>query len=196
MASTTRRTTLRQQREEARAKIVAAAEDALRSRPFRDVSVDEVMQSAGLARTLFYRHFDDLADLALRVAAPAFEDLLSVHTRGAEDAPLTEASLREAIAQAVSVFADHGPLIRAISEAASHDQHVETVYAGVVDRYVALTARLLERTGAPDAHDRARALTVMNVAYLIDAFGGDQRITEAEAVAMVMVVWTPLVFGG
>jgi len=192
LASDTRRVTLRQQREEARAKIVAAAEDALRNRPFREVSVDEVMQAAGLARTVFYRHFDDLSDLVLRVAAASFEDLLSVHDREADAAPLTEANLREAIAQAVSVFAAHGPLIRAISEAASHDAHVETVYASVVDRYIALTERLLARAGVPDAAARARALTVMNVAYLIDAFGGEPRATEAQALDMVMAVWTPL----
>src|SRR5215211_5035706 len=41
-----------------------AARALLRDRPFAALTVGAVMEQAGLARTVFYRHFDDLADLA------------------------------------------------------------------------------------------------------------------------------------
>ena len=58
-----RRVRLRAERGANRAAIVVAAEGALRERPFREVSVEELMQAAGLARTQFYRYFDDKEDL-------------------------------------------------------------------------------------------------------------------------------------
>ncbi len=51
---------------ESRERIVAAATELVRRRAYAELSVDEVMREAGLGRTIFYRHFDDLADLLLR----------------------------------------------------------------------------------------------------------------------------------
>ena len=52
MSTAGRRTTQRRQRGETRALIVAAAEDALRTRRFREVNVEDVMEAAGLTRTI------------------------------------------------------------------------------------------------------------------------------------------------
>ena len=59
-----RRAAASTRREAARA-IVAAAERLLRDRPYRELSVEEVMAEAGLSRTIFYRHFDGLPELVL-----------------------------------------------------------------------------------------------------------------------------------
>jgi AcrR family transcriptional regulator len=60
-----RRAAARTRREAARERIVAAAERLLRDRPYRELSVEEVMAEAGLSRTIFYRHFDGLPELVL-----------------------------------------------------------------------------------------------------------------------------------
>src|SRR4051812_15293035 len=140
-----RRVRLRAERGANRAAIVDAAEAALRERPFREVSVDELMQAAGLARTQFYRHFDDLSHLVLTVTARAFEDVLDHHERLVDIATLDAVTLRAAIAPAVEAFAAHGPLVRALSEAATHDAAVEQVFETVQRRYFALTERLVLR---------------------------------------------------
>src|SRR6185312_10291190 len=111
----------------------------LRERPYREVSVEELMQDAGLARTQFYRHFDDLSDLVLTVTTVVFEDLLDHHERLVDLAALDVATLRAAIAPAVDAFAVHGPLVRALSEAAAHDAAVEQVFERAQRRYIAVT---------------------------------------------------------
>ena len=190
-----RRVRLRAERGANRAAIVAAAEGALRERPFREVSVEELMQAAGLARTQFYRHFDDLSDLVLDVAAAVFEEIVAHHERLVDIATLERATLRAAIAPAVEAFAVHGPLVRALSEAAIHDEAVERVYAGAQERYIALTERLVRRAadaGRPiaDPEQTARLLHLGNLSYLIDAFGGAPKVTPDVAVDTIVEVWS------
>src|SRR3954452_17320769 len=64
-AATARRASAPIRRAEARERILAAAERLLRERPYRELSVDQVMAEAGLSRTVFYRHFAALAELVL-----------------------------------------------------------------------------------------------------------------------------------
>ena len=64
-ASARRRTNARVRREEARERILAAAEILLLERPYREITVEQVMAGAGLSRTVFYRHFDGLPDVLL-----------------------------------------------------------------------------------------------------------------------------------
>ncbi len=48
-------------RDEVRERLVGAATELVRDRSFYDLSVSDVTQRAGIERTIFYRHFDDLA---------------------------------------------------------------------------------------------------------------------------------------
>jgi AcrR family transcriptional regulator len=191
-ATTTRRDQQRRRREENRALIVAAAENALRRKPFRDLSIDEVMQSAGLTRTIFYRHFDDLSELLIRVAGRAFEEVYDSAAGAASVAAPDGAALRAVLGPAVEAFAARGPLVRAIAEAASHDAEVDLAYSATFERFVALTAEALDRlTGASptDAAQTARALTHMNVGYLIDVFGREPKVTPEVALATLSEIW-------
>ena len=54
---------------ESRERIVAAATELVRERAYAELSVDEVMREAGIGRTIFYRHFDDLATCSCARAA-------------------------------------------------------------------------------------------------------------------------------
>jgi AcrR family transcriptional regulator len=191
MPSTARRTAQRLQRGETRARIVAAAEEELRTRPLRDVSVEEVMGRAGLTRTLFYRHFDDLFDLVLSVARPAFDDLFAVDEAVLQAQADDGDRLRQAIAPAVALFAQHGPLIRAVAEASVFDAAVEEIYHAALERFAALTERFLEQVGAPvaDRAQTARALTFLNVGYLLDSFGAEPRVSAEEATTTILELW-------
>jgi AcrR family transcriptional regulator len=192
-ATTTRRDQQRRVREENRARIVAAAEDALRQRPFREVSIDDVMGAAGLTRTIFYRHFDDMSDLLVKVAGPVFDELFELERALADVERPDLESLRAALEPAVETFVRHGPLVRAIAEAAGHDAAVESAYREVFERYVDFTAATLRRFGASgpaDPDQIARALTFMNVGYLIDAFGGaEPKVAPAAALDAIAGIW-------
>ena len=53
--------------EVAEGEIIAAAEALLRERPFRELTVDEVMRRTDLSRPSFYVYFRDRHQLVLRV---------------------------------------------------------------------------------------------------------------------------------
>src|SRR5215212_3024448 len=125
MSPTKRQTQARQSRQEARARIVAAATELVRQRSYSELSVDEVMERAGIGRTLFYRHFDDLGDLLMRAAQEAIQDLYQAQiglarTRVADDPKV----VREAIKPAVLAYEKHGPVLRAMFEAAAGDEQI------------------------------------------------------------------------
>lgn len=191
MSDAARRTAHRLQRGETRARIVAAAEEALRTQPLRDVSVEDVMERAGLTRTLFYRHFDDLYDLVISVARPSFGELFEIDRAIVEGDPRDPDRIAHAIAPAVALFSRHGPLIRAVAEASVFDADVEALYQAALANFTELTARFLEQIDAPvaDRARTARALTLMNVSYLLDSFGAEPRVTPDEAIATLVELW-------
>ncbi len=150
------------------------------------------MEAAGLTRTLFYRHFDDLFDLVASVAGPAFQELFALQEAVLETGRTDPPRLRQALEPAVALFAEHGPLVRAVAEAAVFDERVEGLYRAALNRFSDLTERFLDQVGAPlaDRHETARALTLMNVAYLLDCFGEEHRTTPEAAAGTIVELWS------
>src|SRR5215211_3945109 len=98
--------------EVAEREIVAAAEELLRERPFRELTVDEVMRRTDLSRPSFYVYFRDRHHLVLRVVEHLGTELWTMSERwfaGEGDGP---ALTRDATEGLVSVFAEHGPVLR------------------------------------------------------------------------------------
>ena len=100
-----------------------AATELVRERSYAELNVGEIMERAGIERTLFYRHFDDLADLLLRVAREAIEELYEAQVALGRDRAVgpDPDAVRAAIELPVAVYRRHGPLLRALSEAAAAD---------------------------------------------------------------------------
>jgi AcrR family transcriptional regulator len=196
VSSATQRTRHREQRESTRREILAAADRFLRERPYRDLSVDAVMADTGLTRTAFYRHFDDVTELVLRLFADVGQELVDVGRRWSEaaghDSP---APAEQGLGAIVDFFVRHGPLVRAIAEAAAADERIERAYQGSLDAFVAITARTLDRLvdeGAlevPDTQALARALTLMNEAYLLSEFGREPQGDRDTALATLETIW-------
>jgi len=57
----------RRRREDSEQEILEAAERLLHERPFRDLTVDDLMAATSQSRTAFYRHFTDRQDLMIRL---------------------------------------------------------------------------------------------------------------------------------
>src|SRR3954453_1119758 len=105
------RATVRQNRQESRDRIVRAAELLVRKRSYSELTVDELMSEAGLGRTIFYRHFDDLGDLLMRTSREAIEQLWDAQSRLVAEGP---GDPRDALAAGADVFFRHGPLLRCV----------------------------------------------------------------------------------
>jgi AcrR family transcriptional regulator len=189
----------REQRELTRSQILAAAKRCLRERPYRELSIDAVMAETGLTRTAFYRHFDDVTDLVLRVYGEISQELLEVIEQWARTAGVGyPAPGREGLAGMIEFYVRHGPLIRAISEAAAADERIELAYRGMRDRYIELTTGALTRMvgegtlRVPDAGALARAMTVMNEAYLLAEFGREPQGDPTVALQTLGNIWLRL----
>ena len=186
-------------REELRQRIIAAATELVRERSYQELSVGEIMQRAGYERTIFYRHFDDLGDLLLRAGREAFEKLyaleLDLSSRG-----FSRETIRAAMEPAAKVYRRHGPLLRALAEAAEAGN--ETIAAGqeaMYRRFDSLVASAIgERSGGPavaDPNETARVLNLMNTAYFLDSFGREPRVSVETAVRTVTEIWSAILLG-
>jgi AcrR family transcriptional regulator len=198
---TPRRAELRQSRQESRERIVAAATELIRRTSYGALTVDDVMREAGAGRTIFYRHFDDLADLLRRAGREAFEGLYqaeqalrAAHADGQPDI------VRAAIEPAVAVYERHGPLLRAITEAAAGgDEQIAAGQEAMLERFDALVTEVLRASprlgGRPpeEIAETARALNLMNVNYLLDAFGREPRVSAETAARTLAEIWSALI---
>jgi AcrR family transcriptional regulator len=198
----------RQNRERTRQRIIEAASELLRERSYTELNVNEIMERAGIGRTLFYRHFADLADLLLEVTQEAMDELYETQVALAE-ARLAEAgqvpdppALRQALAVPVAVYSGHGPLLEAVLAAATVDPVVAERVKPLRERFDVLVAEFLERAGEQlgnppaNAAESARALNRLNEAYLVDAFGRGPRVSPEVATETLTEIWLAFVTRG
>jgi AcrR family transcriptional regulator len=194
----THKAEIRLTRQQSRDRIIAAATELIRRTPYGALTVDDVMREAGAGRTIFYRHFDDLADLLRRAGREAFEALLQAEQELREAHAGGQADIaRAAIAPAVAVYRQHGPLLRAIAEAAAiGDEQIAAGQQAMLERFDELVAEVLRASpklsgrSDDDIAETARALNLMNMNYLLDAFGREPRVSTETAVQALSAIWT------
>jgi TetR/AcrR family transcriptional regulator, ethionamide resistance regulator len=179
-----------------RERLITAATELVRDRSFYELSVAELTERAGIERRIFYRHFDDLADLLLRAATEAIESLYDAQVE--LDAEREEGDLetvRGAIEPAVRVYARHGPLLRAVTEAGASNPEIAARGAELRRRFNELVSESLDRLPGlrenppADTAESARALNLMNEAYLRDTFGREPRISAETATQTLTEIW-------
>jgi AcrR family transcriptional regulator len=141
---------------EAEREILESAERFLRSRPLRELTIDEVMSGTGLSRPAFYVYFRDRHDLVLRLIQEIGAELFEMADRW-----LKGGDLRAGVEGVVSVYAQHGRVLRAISDAAVDDPEVESAYHGLIHRFIDATA---EHIRAEQKDGRAQGMTARRTA--------------------------------
>jgi TetR/AcrR family transcriptional regulator, ethionamide resistance regulator len=181
--------------------IVTAAESLLRERPFRELTVDEVMRRTDLSRPSFYVYFRDRHHLVLRVVEHLGSELLEMSERwlrGTGEGPVIA---REALDGIVAVYVEHGPVMRALADAATDDPDVEQAYGALVQTFIDATARHIDEEIAAgrilplDGSETAKALVWMMERYLTLSLGREP-LTPHEAVADALAtIWTRVLYG-
>lgn len=187
--------------EVAEREIIAAAESLLRERPFRELTVDEVMRRTDLSRPSFYVYFRDRHHLMLRVVEHLGAELFAMSDRwmrGNGDGPDLA---RQALEGIVEVYAEHGPVMRALADAAADDPGVEQAYRAIVQGFIDATARHIDAEIAAgrilplDPAETACALVWMMERYLNLSFGSEPA-SERRAVAETLTtIWTRVLYG-
>src|SRR5262245_33052566 len=113
-------------RAEAKRRIVAATDELLRERRYSALTIEQVMERAGLSRTVFYRYFDGLPHVLLGVLEDLLDEVVAIAT--AADRPGDPDVLRQTLARVVDVFDRHGHVLLAITEAAALDDDLDAAY--------------------------------------------------------------------
>lgn len=198
----------RRRPEEAERAILAAARSFLSEHPFREMKVEDVMARTGLSRPAFYAYFKDRYELVTRLLEGIGGLLFAVDRRWLVGDPgvgrgESAAVLREALGGGAETFQRYGPVLRAISDAASYDERVEEVYrGGLIERLiVAVEARIFRDVAAGitpaglDPRETARALVFMTERYLIDAYGSPCANNTDAVVQTLQKVWISTLYG-
>jgi len=188
--------------EAAEREIVEAAEALLREKPFRDLTVDDLMRRTGLSRPSFYVYFRDRHDLVLKVVEHIGGELFAMSERWYSGTGEGSALVREAIDGVVGVFAEHGPVLRALADAASEDPRVEAAYLALIQRFVDATARHIEQEIAAgrvlplDPVSSATALTWMMERYLQLKLGRANDHQDVGPIADTLTtIWSRVLYG-
>lgn len=202
MSVAAQRTKRRQIREETRRQILEAAQAFLRERSFRELSVDALMSTTGHTRTVFYRHFDDVPGLVLALMADVGTELVKVSEEWARTDRVGPEEARARLALFVDFYVRNGPLVRAVAEAAHHDDVVEQAYRAMVESFIALTTSAIQERidrgelEPLDAPEVARALVRMLNGYLDDALGQAGGTDPERVLDTIWTIWTRTLFPG
>jgi AcrR family transcriptional regulator len=187
--------------EVAEEEIIVAAEALLRERPFRELTVDEVMRRTDLSRPSFYVYFRDRHNLVLRVVEHLGSELFTMSDRWLRGSGEGPALARDALEGIVAEFSEHGPVLRGLADAAADDPEVEQAYGALVQSFVDATARHIEEEIAAgrmlplDADETAKALVWMMERYLNLSLGREPRTPSRTVVDTLATIWTRVLYG-
>lgn len=172
----------------------------MQERPFRELTVDEVMRRTGLSRPSFYVYFKDRHDLVLRVVQHLQGEIFGVtDTWFSGEGP---GQMRLALRGATEVYARHAAVLRALADAAADDPDVEAAYAHLVQFFVDRTVEQIEEelgsgriTIAIDAAQVGKALVWLAERYLYLSFAPDSHATVDQVTSTLQLIWTRSVYG-
>jgi TetR/AcrR family transcriptional regulator, ethionamide resistance regulator len=146
-------------------------------------------------------YFRDRHDLVLKVVEHIGGELFAMSERWYEGTGDGRELIRDAIDGVVGVFAAHGPVLRALSDAASDDPRVEAAYLALIQRFVDATARHIEEEVAAgrvlplDPVPTATALTWMMESYLQLKLGRTDDPDVDSVADTLTTIWSRVLYG-
>ncbi|MDH4044728.1 MAG: TetR/AcrR family transcriptional regulator [Gemmatimonadota bacterium] len=185
----------------ARREITSSAVRFLWEHPFRDLTISELMAGTTLSRPAFYQYFHDLHELLeslLREVEEIMHQTANPWIAG-EGEPI--AALRESLAGVVQTCVDHGPIFRAVAEAAPLDARLETAWSAFMGRWDdAVSARIAAQQAAGvvrafDARRMANALNALDAAVLLAEFGAQPQGDPEAVLDTLHAIWVGALYG-
>lgn len=193
---------IRRKPEVAEALILDTAEALLREQPFRELAIDDLMARTGMRRSSFYSYFRDRNEIVVRLVDRIGGQMFAVADRWlvgpTDDGP---EDVRQALREVARVYAAHGPVLAAIAEAAHHDDQVEEVFRGLIDRFstaVAKRIRSEKRAGRSTVSNpdlTAQALMLMNERFLAERLGREPQDRPAQVARILEQIWMRTIYG-
>jgi TetR/AcrR family transcriptional regulator, ethionamide resistance regulator len=187
---------------ESEREILDAAEQLIRERPLREVTVAAIMLQTGLKRPAFWAHFRDRTEVIVRITERISQELVAAANEWLEGESRSGQDLVHSVERATIVYAEHAAVLRALADAAPTDAQAEAAYSGIVESLVdAGTNRIRAEqslgtiTQQLDAEETARALLWMNERYLYQTMARDPRPDVASITAVLTHIWLAALYG-
>lgn len=185
-----------------RQRIVDCARELFNRKGFAEVSIDEIMASAGLTRGGFYNHFNNKEDLFVEAVetygacnpADRWEDVdLDFSLPPAE---LGQQMIRAYLSHTHLADVDaHCPMIALPSDVARASPKVKAAYRQLVERMVKVFESGLPSGSNNARHEQALALTALCVGGMVlartfdDSQQGNEMVDAAQAMALAISSW-------
>jgi len=178
-----------------RAAILDGALEFLWTRPFREMTVAELMSITGIGRSAFYQYFKDLHELMetllLGVAEAVFEAADPWFNGAGDPSEL----LQHSLAGMVKVCYERGPILRAVAEASTTDERLESMWADFLAEFDdAVSGRIEQHQAAGviskfEARPVAVALNRLDTSLVIHAFGRHPRSNPEPVREAITRIW-------
>jgi AcrR family transcriptional regulator len=187
--------------ERTRTAILNAALDFLWSRPFREMTVNELMASTSVGRSAFYQYFNDLHDVMESLLKVLQEEVLNVDEPWFMGVGDPVELLRETLSGLVDVCYKRGPFLRAITDAATTDARIEEAWMDFLSSFDDAVTPVIEadqKRGlipAFDVYPVSFALNRLNAYTLTHAFGQHPRKPKEPVLEALERIWISTLYG-
>jgi AcrR family transcriptional regulator len=194
-------TTRIQKSEKTRTAILNAALDFIWSRPFREMTISELMASTSVGRSAFYQYFNDLHGVMESLLEIVLEEILNADEPWLKGVGDPVNLLRETLSGLVDVCYERGPFLRAFTDAATTDARIEEAWAGFLSSFDEAGTAVIEadqKQGlipAFDAYPVMFALNRLNAYTLIHAFGQHPRKPKEPVLEALERTWISTIYG-
>ncbi len=158
---------------------------------FSAITVEQLMEEAGMTRGTFYKHFRDKGELVARLMGVVTEEIARSTGPFYADALHSDPrNMRKAVVEMVRTFKKHQAVFAAINHMAPHDPTVAMLYRKMIDSLcyqsrVSLTqvkANGKGRTGVtPDVVDVLTKMVVLYCSHFVGELEGKDidRLTRS-----------------
>lgn len=187
-----------EQRREAEQSFARAVEELLaEGAPYAGLSVEQISRRAGRTRTAFYFYFRDKRELLVRLTTEVNAELMAA----ADTWWSGDADLREALRRIAALYAEHGPLLRAVVEVSTYDDAVATYWRELVGRFVDATRERIEADqAAGTAKDGPAGAMAFAMVWMVERAFYEQRVQDApvavdDLVEALSEIFTRSVYG-
>ncbi|MGW0162729.1 TetR/AcrR family transcriptional regulator [Mycobacterium sp. NPDC003323] len=184
--------------------ILDTASRLIQQRSFADISVDDLAKGAGISRPTFYFYFASKEAVLLSLMDPLIKRADTGFDNAMDSMPAEpHEAIRRGIEIFFSSFGSHPATARAGAEAVSSSPEFREIWAGLMQKWIGLTAALInaerQRGAAPEtlpALDLATSLNLMNEKMMMATLADDRPSVEHGRVVDTLThIWLTSIYG-